>query len=204
MNTKLKICGIRRDEDIRMVNEIMPEYIGFVFAKSKRQIDLETAIKLKAKLDPSIKSVGVFVNEAIENVVKIVNSGAIDLIQLHGNESDGYIKELKSLVSINIIKAVIIDDNFKKDINYPNVDFYLIDSGAGSGKAFDWTCDLQLDKPLFIAGGIGINNIEKAYEYFKPFAFDLSSSVETDGFKDINKMRAVSLKLALLNGDRNE
>jgi phosphoribosylanthranilate isomerase len=204
MKTKLKICGIRRDEDIEMINEILPEFIGFVFAKSKRQIDLKTAVHLKRKLNAEIKSVGVFVNETIDNIVSIVNSNAIDYIQLHGIESNDYIIELKSKVSVPIIKALIINEDFKNAKDFAAADFYLIDSGAGSGKTFNWDTPLNLNKPIFIAGGISLENIDKAYKIFKPYAFDLSSSVEIEGFKDKNKIREVSLKLAELNGERNE
>ncbi len=203
MKTKLKICGIKREEDVLMVNEIKPQYIGFVFANSKRQISLNKAIELKSKLYPNIKSVGVFVDEPITNVIRAVESKAIDLVQLHGNESNLYISKLKSLVPIKVIKVIKITENFVNNIDYPSADFYLIDSGGGSGKVFDWNISLNLNKPYFIAGGININNIEEAYNRFHPYSFDLSSSVETDGIKDFNKMMDIASKLELLNGDYN-
>jgi len=203
MKTKLKICGIKRLEDVLMVNEIKPQFIGFVFANSKRQITLNKAIELKAKLYPNIKSVGVFVDEPITNVVRAVESKAIDMVQLHGNESNIYISKLKSLVSVEVIKAIKINDSFKNDIDYPSADYYLIDSGGGSGKVFDWNISLNLNKPYFIAGGINIDNIEEAYKRFHPYSFDLSSSVEVEGIKDFNKMMDIISKLELLNGDYN-
>ncbi len=204
METKLKICGLRREEDILMVNKILPEYIGFIFAKSKRQIDLKTALNLKSNLDNKIKSVGVFVNEPISNVIKIVESNAIDLVQLHGYEDNLYIEKLKNSVPIKIIKAIKVDKNFEKIIDFPKADFLLVDSGSGSGKTFDWNIEIKVNKPLFIAGGINIDNIEEAYNCFHPFAFDLSSSVEINGYKDFQKMREISLKLNALNGGYNE
>jgi phosphoribosylanthranilate isomerase len=204
MKTKLKICGLKREEDILMVNEIKPEYIGFVFAKSKRQIDLEKALFLKSKLDKMIKSVGVFVNEPIENVIKAVKSKAIDIVQLHGDEDSSYILKLKREVNIPIIKAIKVNKDFRNIEEFNDAEYLLIDSGGGSGKTFDWSLDLKFNKPLFIAGGISLENIEEAYKKFKPYAFDLSSSVEINGDKDFNRMKEISSKLDKLNGENNE
>ncbi|MCY1153222.1 MAG: phosphoribosylanthranilate isomerase [Pleomorphochaeta sp.] len=204
MKTKLKICGLKREEDILMANEIKPEYIGFVFAKSKRQVNLEKALFLKSKLDKMIKSVGVFVNEPIENVVKTVKSKAIDIVQLHGDEDSSYILKLKREVNIPIIKAIKVNKDFRNIEKFNEVNYLLIDSGGGSGKTFDWSLDLKFNKPLFIAGGISLANIEEAYKRFKPYAFDLSSSVETNGYKDFKKMKEISFKLEQLNGEDNE
>ena len=204
MKSKLKICGIRRDEDIEMVNEIKPDFIGFVFAKSKRQIKVEKALLLRSKLSPDIKSVGVFVDESIDSVVESVKSGAIDIVQLHGKETNSYIKAIKDRVSVQVIKAIKIDSNNMENKTYLDADFLLLDSGSGSGKTFDWNVDLNLNKPLFIAGGINIDNIEEAYRLFHPYSFDLSSSVEIDGFKNLDKMKDIRYKLDSLNGDNNE
>ncbi|MDC7236522.1 MAG: phosphoribosylanthranilate isomerase [Sphaerochaetaceae bacterium] len=204
MKTKLKICGLKREEDILMANEIKPEYIGFVFAKSKRQVNLEKALFLKSKLDKMIKSVGVFVNEPIENVVKTVKSKAIDIVQLHGDEDSSYILKLKREVNIPIIKAIKVNKDFRNIEKFNEVNYLLIDSGGGSGKTFDWSLDLKFNKPLFIAGGISLANIEEAYKRFKSYAFDLSSSVETNGYKDFKKMKEISFKLEQLNGEDNE
>lgn len=204
MKTKLKICGLKREEDILMANEIKPEYIGFVFAKSKRQVNLEKALFLKSKLDKMIKSVGVFVNEPIENVVKTVKSKAIDIVQLHGDEDSSYILKLKREVNIPIIKAIKVNKDFRNIVEFNDAEYLLIDSGGGSGKTFDWSLDLKFNKPLFIAGGISLANIEEAYKRFKPYAFDLSSSVETNGYKDLKKMKEISFKLEQLNGEDNE
>ncbi|NCD04834.1 MAG: phosphoribosylanthranilate isomerase [Spirochaetia bacterium] len=204
MISKLKICGIRRIEDILMVNEIKPEFIGFVFAKSKRQIDLNTAIELKRKLNSDIKCVGVFVNEDIDQIVKIVDSKAIDIIQLHGDESNDYIKLLKEKVSAKIIKVIKINSDLNGNTSFSQVDYLLYDSGNGSGKPFDWNININKKKPTFIAGGININNIEEAYKIFNPFAFDVSSGVEVGGYKNLDKMREIKTKLDSLNGENNE
>jgi len=204
MISKLKICGIRRIEDILMVNEIKPEFIGFVFAKSKRQIDLNTAIELKRKLNSDIKCVGVFVNEDINQIVKIVDSKAIDIIQLHGDESNDYIKLLKEKVSAKIIKVIKINSDLNDNTSFSQVDYLLYDSGNGSGKPFDWNINIYKKKPTFIAGGININNIEEAYNIFNPFAFDVSSGVEVGGYKNLDKMREIKTKLDSLNGENNE
>ncbi len=204
MISKLKICGIRRIEDILMVNEIKPEFIGFVFAKSKRQIDLNTAIELKSELNSEIKCVGVFVNEDIDQIVKIVDSKAIDIIQLHGDESPDYIKQLKEKVSAKIIKVIKINSDLNDKTSFSQVDYLLYDSGNGSGKPFDWNIKINRKKPTFIAGGININNIEEAYKIFNPFAFDVSSGVEVGGYKNLDKMREIKTKLDSLNGENNE
>ncbi len=204
MISKLKICGIRRIEDILMVNEIKPEFIGFVFAKSKRQIDLNTAIELKSELNSKIKCVGVFVNEDIDQIVKIVDSKAIDIIQLHGDESPDYIKQLKEKVSAKIIKVIKINSDLNDNTSFSQVDYLLYDSGNGSGKPFDWNININRKKPTFIAGGININNIEEAYKIFNPFAFDVSSGVEVGGYKNLDKMREIKTKLDSLNGENNE
>ncbi len=204
MISKLKICGIRRIEDILMVNEIKPEFIGFVFAKSKRQIDLNTAIELKRELNSEIKCVGVFVNEDIDQIVKIVDSKAIDIIQLHGDERLDYIKLLKEKVSAKIIKVIKINSDLNDNTSFSQVDYLLYDSGNGSGKPFDWNININRKKPTFIAGGININNIEEAYKIFNPFAFDVSSGVEVGGYKNLDKMREIKTKLDSLNGENNE
>lgn len=179
--TKIKICGIKRLEDIEYVNIAKPDYIGFVFAKSKRQIDIKTAKVLKEKLDKNILAVGVFVNEDIKTILDIVKENIIDLIQLHGNEDDDYILKLKEETTLPIIKAY-------RDSNYS--DYSLFDNkNPGSGEIFDWN-SINTTKNYFLAGGIDSTNIKDALK-LNPFAVDLSSSVETDGVKDLNKIMEI-------------
>lgn len=195
---KIKICGLMRSKDIEYVNEFMPDYIGFVFAKSKRQIDFDTAKRLKEKLDKSIKTVGVFVDEDIETIAQTVNDGVIELVQLHGSEDESYILNLRQKLKsdIAIIKAVrvnslnnnILKDNLLNKIS-TNADFVLLDSGAGSGEIFDWDKKIVCNKPVFLAGGLNEYNVSEAIKKIQPFAVDVSSGIETAGFKDIEKIR---------------
>lgn len=201
---KIKICGLMRSKDIEYVNEFMPDYIGFVFAKSKRQIDFDTAKRLKEKLDKSIKTVGVFVDEDIETIAQIVNEGVIEFVQLHGSEDESYILNLRQKLKsdIAIIKAVrdnslnnnILKDNLLNKIS-TNADFILLDSGAGSGEVFDWDRKIVCNKPVFLAGGLNEYNVSEAIKKIQPFAVDVSSGVETAGFKDIEKIRSFIKKV---------
>ena len=190
--TKIKFCGLSRLCDIEAANELKPDYIGFVFAeKSKRYVDIQTAKFLKKNLNPEIKSVGVFVDEKIENIIKIVNENIIDIIQLHGhskNENELYIKNLRKLTDKIILKAFKIKS--QKDIYEAEkniADYVLLDSGTGTGKIFDWKL-ISLSRPYFLAGGLNPENISEAIKTLKPFAVDVSSGIETENFKDKNKM----------------
>ena len=192
--TKIKICGLKREQDIEYVNEFLPEFAGFVFyPKSKRYVDFEKSKTLKSKLDKNIKAVGVFVNEDIENILFLCNNNIIDIVQLHGNEDEEYIKKLKEKTEKPIIKAVRIDEN-KDDYSSlfnTSAGYILLDSTAGSGKTFDWEKVSLPQKPFFAAGGINIENAEKAIKIFTPFALDISSGVETDGVKDSEKIKDI-------------
>lgn len=192
---KIKICGIRRLEDVEIVNRYRPDYIGFVFAPSKRQVSHELAGQLKSNLDPQIISVGVFVDAALEEIIGLFNEGTIEIAQLHGTESGEYIKELKEKTNgeLKIIKAVEMSED--KDLamyDDLDVDYLLLDSGKGSGKTFDWSLiSRDLKKEFFLAGGLDSSNVAEAIEQFNPYAIDLSSSLETDGFKDENKIKKI-------------
>lgn len=191
--TKIKFCGIRRIEDIEYVNELKPDYIGFVFWEhSKRAIDSEVAKKLKDRLDPNIKAVGVFVDEAPEAVAELCNQGVIDIAQLHGSEDEAYIAALRKLTDAPIIKAFKIKtaDNIEA-ARVSTADMVLLDSGYGTGKVFDWNLFSSLGRPFFLAGGISAENLLEAIDRFKPYAVDLSSAIETDGFKDKAKMETI-------------
>lgn len=185
---KIKICGLSREEDIIFVNELKPDFIGFVFAPSKREIDITKAYKLKKILIDSIKVVGVFVNSPKERIRDIIKEGIIDIIQLHGKENEYYINELKNLCNTTIIKALRVQN--MQDINIDTIaDYILYDSSGGSGLCFDWSLLSQYhkDKPYFLAGGINESNISQAIK-LNPYAIDVSSGVETKGIKDFNKM----------------
>ena len=194
--TKIKFCGLTRKKDIEAVNILKPEYIGFVFAKSsKRFIDPVKAFELKKILTPEILSVGVFVDENIKIISEIANNNIIDLIQLHGNESEKYIFELRKLINQEkkIIKAFTINNKNKNNIlnsAESSADYILIDSGAGTGKLFDWEI-LNLNnisRKYFLAGGLNPENVGHAIKLLNPYAVDVSSGIEIDGFKNYESM----------------
>lgn len=192
--TKIKICGLTRMQDIEYVNEALPDYIGFVFANSRRQIDVETAKQLKSALDRKISAVGVFVNESINTVIHICNAGIIDYVQLHGDEDNEYIQTLYQEVRTPIIKAIRVKyENSLKGTERLYCDFLLLDTYSdkeygGTGKAFDWKFASSTTKPFFLAGGIHFGNANVAIEKAHPYCLDVSSGVETDGLKDKNKI----------------
>lgn len=190
--TKIKLCGISRPCDIEAVNELKPEYIGFVFAKnSKRYVSPDKASELKQLLLPEIKAVGVFVNEEPENIAELLDGRIIDVVQLHGNEDEAYIERLRALTDKPIIKVFqIFCINDIEKAKKSTADFILLDSGAGTGEVFDWKLVKNINRPYFLAGGLSAQNVESAVEAFHPYAVDVSSGIETDGCKDREKMAA--------------
>lgn len=190
--TKIKLCGLTRPCDIEYVNELLPEYIGFVFApKSRRYISPEKAEVLREHLDDRITPVGVFVDEKIEIIADLIKRKIIDIVQLHGNESEKYITGLRRVIDCPVIKAFRIES--EADIvsaNNSSADYVLLDSGGGTGKVFDHSLLKDIARPYFLAGGLTPENVETAVKQLKSFAVDVSSSLETDGFKDKIKMTA--------------
>lgn len=186
---QVKICGLFREEDIQYVNTYQPQYIGFVFAQSKRQVTLEKAKYLRSLLVPNIKAVGVFVNEEIDRLVAVSEYVDLDVVQLHGQEDNEYIQQLKKRISIPVIKAIAIKNKEDiQNINY-DVDFYLLDGAkSGSGEPFDWRYIKRLNKPYFLAGGISLGNIEEAMQ-IPSYGIDVSSGVETNQVKDQKKIQ---------------
>ncbi|MCL1950172.1 MAG: phosphoribosylanthranilate isomerase [Turicibacter sp.] len=192
--TKIKICGLFREADIEMVNMLQPEYIGFVFAKSPRRVTAETARCLKRLLSPNIQTVGVFVNEDAHQVADLVHEGVIDMVQLHGDEDDGYLQELKSLVSVPIIKKVA------PDADCEGTDYLLFDGASpGSGETFDWELIPPSQKEYFLAGGLNSGNVLAALSK-KPYAVDVSSGVEVDGMKDFGEMKKFMERVRSVGG----
>ena len=189
--TKIKMCGLRRPEDIEFANMVKPDYIGYVFAeKSKRYIATEKAAELTKLLDGDIVPVGVFVDETMENVIAAVKMGAVKMVQLHGSESEDFVSELKSR-GIPVIKAFQV--GAAEDIAAAErscADMVLLDSGKGSGQTFDWSLIGSIRRPYLLAGGITAENAAQAIRQLRPFGVDASSCLETDGFKDIAKMKA--------------
>ncbi len=190
--TKIKLCGLSRPCDIEVANGLSPEYIGFVFApKSKRYVTPEKAKELKQMLAPNIKAVGVFVKEAPENVAKLLQDGMIDIAQLHGNEDEDYMKQLRKLTDKPIIKAFRIETARDiVDAEHCTADYVLLDSGAGTGTVFDWKLIQNIQKQYFLAGGLSPGNVADAVTRLHPFAVDVSSGIETAGVKDKTKMAA--------------
>ena len=191
--TRIKLCGLTRPCDIDWANDLQPDYIGLVFAqKSKRYVSPERAKALRERLDPNIRAVGVFVNEAPETVAALLNDGIIDVAQLHGGEDADYIKTLRKLTDKPLIKAFRIDSAADLDrARLSTADHILLDNGAGgTGTAFDWSVLKDFDRPFFLAGGLGPDNVARAIKAVHPFAVDVSSGIETDGVKDYKKMTA--------------
>lgn len=191
--TKVKICGLKRREDILFANRLKPDYVGFVFAKSKRQIDKYKAKELINELDKNIKTVGVFLNNTYEDVEEISEYCNLDIIQLHGDEAPDYC----SLLRKDVWKAFRVKggDSLKNIANY-NTQGYLLDTyvkGAygGTGEVFNWEIASKISNEKFIilAGGLCSKNIEKAITTVKPAVVDVSSGVETHGCKDFDKMK---------------
>ena len=192
---KIKICVIKRLEDIGIVNKYKPDYIGFVFAESKRKVTRDLAYRLKQDLDADIIAVGVFVDSPVEEIVELFEAGIIEMAQLHGSESEQYIQNLKQRTDdeLKIINAIEIskETDLSKFDNSQS-DYLLFDSGKGSGKTFDWNLiKKDIKKEFFLAGGLSSSNVMEAIEQFNPYAIDLSSSLETDGVKDENKIKEI-------------
>ena len=190
--TKIKMCGLSRTEDIQAANAIKPDYIGFVFAEiSKRRVPALEASKLKSKLDPEIKAVGVFLDDKLDFVASMLNLGIVDVVQLHGSEDEEYIEKVRKITNKPIIKAFIIRS--QEDVERAEkstADYILLDGGKGEGRAFDWSLLKAIKRPYFLAGGLNPDNVGDAVKALKPYAVDVSTGIETDGVKDREKMTA--------------
>ena len=191
--TKIKLCGLSRECDIETANELLPEYIGFVFAKkSMRYVSPKKAAALRKQLAARILAVGVFVNETPENVAELLAAGVIDIAQLHGSEDETYIEKLRTLTDKPIIKAFSVKT--EQDIIRAagsSADLVLLDAGSGgTGTAFDWGFLAGMERPYFLAGGLDAATVGEAVRRWRPYAVDVSSGIETDGHKDVEKMRA--------------
>lgn len=192
---KIKICGLQQMEDVEMVNLLHPDYVGFIFAPSRRQINLAQAQTLKQHLDPSIQSVGVFVDAPTETICSAAQSGCIDVIQLHGAEPAALIPLLKQETGLPIIKAIRVQS--RKQLLLSDrlpCDFLLLDTytpgmAGGSGQPFDWSCIPPLTKPYFVAGGLTPETVSSVFQSCTPYGVDVSSGVETDGHKDFQKIQ---------------
>ena len=193
LGTKIKICGLFREEDIRYANQTMPDYIGFVFWKpSRRYVTREQAIKLRKLLKPDIQAVGVFVDAPLPEIISLLEDDVIDIAQLHGDETEEDIQYLQAVTGKPIMKAVKVKNRCDVEAWLDSsADYLLFDSGMGSGVAFDWVLLRDIEREFFLAGGVKPDNVKQAVAAVKPYAVDLSSGVETDGVKDLKKMHEV-------------
>lgn len=199
MKPKIKICGLTRECDVDYVNEAGPEYIGFVFADSRRRIDEAGAAHLKSRVKSGIAAAGVFVNAPAEQIIRLMHNGTIDIVQLHGQEPPAYVEEIKRRINGPVIKAVRIGEeeypsSFFEEYAEAGADYFLFDSGTtgggygGTGVVFDWNRIPRTPLPYFLAGGLHAENIGEAVSYAAPYAVDISSGVEKDGVKDRDKI----------------
>lgn len=190
--TKIKLCGLTESRDIETANLLLPEYIGFVFAKkSRRYVSFEKAAALKKLLHPAITPVGVFVNEPVNTVAALLNRGTIQMAQLHGNEDEAYIHRLRTLCHHPIMQAFVIHN--RQDLakaQSSSADYVLLDAGRGTGFSFDWQLLDGMQRPYFLAGGLNPCNVESAVRTLNPHAVDVSSGIETARQKDPEKMAA--------------
>ena len=189
--TRVKMCGLRSEADVRAVLELRPDFAGFILSGGfRRSISRETFAELSAMLIGSgIKRVGVFVNEPLDSIIGFADY--IDVIQLHGSEDEDYIRSLRKLTDKPIIKAITVRSEADIEASRASsADYVLLDSGTGTGSTFDHSLIADIDRPFFLAGGLTAENVSEAIRRYEPFAVDASSSLETDGIKDKTKMAA--------------
>lgn len=209
---KVKMCGISKVETIPAVVEAKPDYMGLVFAPSKRQVTVDQAKTLVEELhkqytkrynngaeqsnNDEIKTVGVFVNETLDNLVSIATEANLDVVQLHGDEDEAFIQSLKERTNVEVWKAVQIrsaaDAETWSDSSADMLlfDAYHKDERGGTGEVFDWSCLDEFERPFMLAGGIDSTNVARAIRTVRPYGIDISSGIETDGVKDDEKITA--------------
>lgn len=204
--TKIKICGLRRKEDIGIINRYHPDFAGFILAENrKRTISEEQLETLRKMLDPDIQSVAVFVNQDVSYPAEIFHAGLADYIQLHGSEDEAYIHALrKEAPGVRIIQAFSISEESDiRNAEKSSADLILLDHGkGGTGSSFDWKLICHMKRPFLLAGGLNAQNITAAISVTHPYAVDASSGVETNGYKDEKKIR--ELMKAVREGDIDE
>lgn len=195
----VKMCGIRREEDVQYANEVCPDYIGFVFADSPRKVSWEDAASFRKDLKKEIRCVGVFVNETPEKIAEIAARVPLDAVQLHGDETEEDIRQLRSLCDKEIWKAARVrsKDDIQKVQTLP-ADRILLDSfskeaygGTGRTINLDILSESEITKPYFLAGGLNIENLKGILEKIHPEGIDISSGIETSGCKDLDKMKKI-------------
>ena len=185
--TKVKICGLSTVEAVETAVLADADYIGFVFAASKRQVSLEQAQELAKRVTGKTKIVGVFVSPSLEDLEQAISRVPLDMVQIHG----AFDEALMPMISVPVIRAIQLSDQEAQVSS--QADYLLFDAPvAGSGQTFDWGLlkDQKIRQDFFIAGGLTVDNVRQARETFQPYALDVSSGVETDGHKDIEKIKA--------------
>lgn len=185
--TKVKICGLSTVEAVETAVLAGADYIGFVFAASKRQVSLEQAQELAKRVTGKTKIIGVFVSPSLEDLELAIGRVPLDIVQIHGTFDESLIP----LISVPVIRAFQLTDQEAQVSS--QADYLLFDAPvAGSGQTFDWDLlkDQKIQQDFFIAGGLTVDNVHQARETFQPYALDVSSGVETDGRKDIEKIKA--------------
>lgn len=192
---KIKICGLRRPQDILIANRYKPDFAGFIidFPKSHRSISGQEVKNLRQNLDHGIPAVGVFVDQPVQKVTDLLNDGTIDFAQLHGKESPEYINEVQKFTGKKVIKAfeVKTSEDIERALESP-ADYLLLDQGKGGGETFDWSLITEkIDRPWFLAGGLTVDNLQQAIDTVHPWGLDISSGVETNGVKDEEKVKEV-------------
>lgn len=193
MTAKIKLCGLSRPADIDYVNQVKPDYCGFIvnFPKSRRNVTPEQVRALTARLSGDIIPVGVFVDESVETVAGLLEDGTIAVAQLHGHEDEAYLAALRKLTAKPIWQAFQIRSAADLErAKSSTANLVLLDSGQGSGVTLDWSILADFPRPYVLAGGLTAENIPAAVQQVKPYAVDLSSGVETEGYKDYEKMLA--------------
>ena len=209
---KVKMCGISKVETIPAIVDAKPDYMGLVFAPSKRQVTVDQAKILVEELhrgyakkygsdtehdkNGTIKTVGVFVNETVENLVTIANEANLDAVQLHGDEDEAFIQSLKERTNVEVWKAVQIRSAADAEAWIDSsadmllFDAYHKDERGGTGEVFDWSCLDEFERPFMLAGGIDSTNVARAIRTVRPYGIDISSGIETEGVKDNEKIKA--------------
>ena len=202
---KVKMCGISKVETIPAVVEAKPDYMGLVFAPSKRQVTVEQAKILIEELHKQcinhydtkvVKTVGVFVNETLDNLVRIADTANLDAVQLHGDEDETFIQSLKERTNVEVWKAVQIrsaadvEEWIDSSADMLLFDAYHKDERGGTGEVFDWSSLDAFERPFMLAGGIDSTNVARAIRTVRPYGIDISSGIETNGVKDDEKITA--------------
>lgn len=201
--TKLKICGLTCEEDIAAVNEVKPDFAGFIIEvpSSRRNLSAEQVKVLVKGLDKEILPVGVFVDARPELPISLLRDGSLWAAQLHGNEDEEYIEKIQNMTGKPVIKAFSIKtpEDVQRALRSP-ADYILLDQGTGgTGEPFDWSLVPPVRRPFFLAGGIGFENLREAISTLHPWTVDLSSSLETNGKKDPVKIRQIVRMLKQIN-----